>query len=701
MPNFEHVDAAQHEAPQDLFPRQGPVPYSRVEHFLEPRDATLVARKPSSTVSLFGTTSCAPNDNSGGCEKPIDGTTDTTIPIVLGVVIPLTVALLIMIILHRRHVKKLRQEDANDRHKSLDFGMGENRANGRSKNARGRPPMAQTGSEDTFRRGRGLSMDLIPNPYLLPPGLQQSRESLHSLSRSFNADDDKYRPAITTVGDPRGSYAGSMRSPIDDSSSFTGSSRRRFEMESNRNLGRNIHRTSTGPGGHPGSVRSVATAPTAPDQTYSPSGLRKDSTPGQTDGLAVPALPEAARDSYLSTNSTGMNAGIRASNDYLSAYIRGGGQTTTLDREKSNKPAPVVSITEHSSSSSSSQSNPQPPPAVLLRDGGHHQTSPVASPPQSQQRHEENTSQARAETVPPPRGDSTLNREPRLPQLSFLDGGEFQQDFRLPEVNMNAVEPPKEKGLPPQPLEEATNESRPRSRQHRASTLPARELSQQFDTSQQRESQYDDYYDEFEEYLDYDPDRHSMGLRPLPPDDPSESQEQRANRIRSFYKEYFDDSKTPNGQHQMPHYFDGSEEYAHEDYYDDPEYYQHMPMPARGPRRGYAGSERHRPTYSTGSFMSSPRAMSTTSGQMGFNPRRPMPKKRLPPPKPLHNLPTPHLLKDDSVFTMDFAPPVTVRERRAGTPDSLRGGMRPYAPTRPGRNPLASSFDDLAAMPSP
>jgi len=87
----------------------------------------LVKREPqaATTSSALPAKSCAPNDSSPACEKPVSGSSNTTLPIVLGVVIPLTVAMVIFIVLHRRHVRKLRSEDANDRHKSLDFGMGE------------------------------------------------------------------------------------------------------------------------------------------------------------------------------------------------------------------------------------------------------------------------------------------------------------------------------------------------------------------------------------------------------------------------------------------------------------------------------------------------------------------------------------------------------------------------------------------------
>jgi hypothetical protein len=212
----------------------------------------------------------------------------------------------------------------------------------------------------------------------------------------------------------------------------------------------------------------------------------------------------------------------------------------------------------------------------------------------------------------------------------------------------------------------------------------------------------EDYYDPAEEYEDwggyedygYDPRRMTMGMRPLPPDDPSENPEQRANRIRSFYKEYFD---APNGAYQQQAYYDGSEYY--DDYYYDDQY-----QPPRG--HSSAGGRHRGHTYSNGSYAPGPRAYSSASGRYGhpgrFGPRKP--KKQMPPPKALTVLPTPAKLKDDTFLidqSIDFAPPSRIFAQRAGTPDSLRGEKRPYSPTVRAHIPLASSFDDLSAMPSP
>lgn len=80
-----------------------------------------------------------------------------------------------------------------------------------------------------------------------------------------------------------------------------------------------------------------------------------------------------------------------------------------------------------------------------------------------------------------------------------------------------------------------------------------------------------------------------------------------------------------------------------------------------------------------------------------------MPKKRAPPPAPLKNLPTPHLLKDDTaIFNADdFAPPVSYRDRQAGRSQSPVNASRPYSPAVSAHNPLVSAYSELSPMPSP
>ena len=181
-----------------------------------------------------------------------------------------------------------------------------------------------------------------------------------------------------------------------------------------------------------------------------------------------------------------------------------------------------------------------------------------------------------------------------------------------------------------------------------------------------------------------------MGLRPLPPDMPDDTPEVRANRIRSFYREYFDESKPApvNGQ------WEDDYDPAFLDAYDRP--FAQGPArraftpPPRGPPRGGP----HQRKFST-----------MSAGRHGPRGRQGAPAaKKLPPPMPLTSLPTPHLLKDDVVVfnPIDFAPPSTFRNAQNGSrPDSPAGTPRPYSPAVRAFTPLASSFDTLTVMPSP
>jgi hypothetical protein len=243
-----------------------------------------------------------------------------------------------------------------------------------------------------------------------------------------------------------------------------------------------------------------------------------------------------------------------------------------------------------------------------------------------------------------------------------------------------------------------------------------------------------DVYDIADEYSTFGGDddyevptnpRMSVLMRPLPADDPLENPEERANRIRSFYKEYFDDSKPQTSRHPMPraappggYYEDYDSEFMNAGTLYDAE--QHgfvvaapfaqpvtrraMTPPPRAPPRfnhGQPPGSRSRATSNAGSqnMMQTPRGHSAMSSRGRQPLRRPMP-----PPQPLNSLPTPHRLKDDTALfnAMDFAPPVSYRERQNGRrPESPLGERRPYSPAVRAFVPLNSSFDELAHIPSP
>lgn len=214
--------------------------------------------------------------------------------------------------------------------------------------------------------------------------------------------------------------------------------------------------------------------------------------------------------------------------------------------------------------------------------------------------------------------------------------------------------------------------------------------------------------------------RLSMSLRPMPPmnDDPEENPEDRANRIRSFYKEYFDDSKPePVGGHQYTDYYeDYSSEYLDGAVFDpqgkgfvvaqpnapfaEPITRRAMTPPPRAPPRFQGNADGNRTRNGSMSSQYAPRNMSSMSGRMAA----PAPRKPLPPPSALSSLPTPGKLNENSMVfdAADFAPPVSYRNRQNGMrPDSPLGAPRPFSPAVRSHTPLASSYDDLAVMPSP
>ena len=616
---------------------------------------------------------------------------------------------MVFIFLHRRHKKKLKKEDEDDAQKALDFGLGEThyvekpgKKTRGGKNNQNIPEMSTRDAVATVRRGeRGLSMDLgTTNPYLLPPGLEQSRESLHSLSRTLNTGDDKYRSTGFIPNDGSHSYPSSLRSPKgDDGSSFTAASTRRFDGTSNQNLLSKAHRMS-------GSQSRNDSRNQSRNQSAAPIDRKPLAPPKTTQGSDV------IRDSYVCTRSTVRpNANLRASNNYLGQFISAGGYSEQKENEKSGKQSSSLS-----KETTLSDDPPRPLEKTLAKDSNsiNHRTNAPAPPLK-----EDHTPSRNAATL-----KSEETREPRIPSINFSDSAPLYADFTLPSIDFSDSQSNQLQ------KSESHNESYDSKkipnpddrRETRQPTLPALDLPhleeheqyQQAQPAQQTEE--DDYYDEYydyEEELEYDPNRPlGMGERPLPPDDPSENPEQRANRIRSFYKEYFDESN--NAPHvpsrQARHdYYDGSENYTYDgydvnQYYDDQGSYPTSRGPSRQAR--FTGPEgRHRATVSAGSYNHPqyPRAFSSASGRYGPPGRRGPPKRNMPPPKPLMALPTPHMLKDDSFLThlpIDFAPPAAFKQQRAGTPDSLRGEMKPYKAQR-AHIPLASSFDDLAVMPSP
>lgn len=513
--------------------------------------------------------------------------------------------------LHRRNLRKLREEDMKDKYKSLDFGMGPNHGGGASASTRGRkgaPEMINTDMEKARiapAHEKGLSLDMdVGSPYILPSAVHGSRESFHSLSRSTHDPHDPYGP-VSFNND-----GGSMRSASrpyrhDNASVYTASSTPNEGLLKNAQI-------------MPHSV---------PPRSESKSPEVKVPEP-----IAVPLSPLNPR-TY----------------DPLSA--------------------------------------PPAPPATS------------ALPPVQELRATANTSPKPFPRVQSQEAAVVLNN---AKTTSFMSDSSFGDGFQVTPPSPTQAKPTIDKSAAPATPAPLAPQPRRPERQSQALGLGVDGFSQ-------------------------NTNRLSMSLRPLPPpsEEANESAEQRANRIRSFYKEYFDDTKPEPEINPIYNDNDYYDDYTSE-YLDgtvfDPETGSFVIAHAQGPQAPFAqpvtrramtppprapprfrSNNGPRGTHMSGSSAASsprfqpPRNMSSMSGRMG-------PRKPAPPPVALASLPTPGQLKEDTALfnAMDFAPPVSFRERQNGMrPDSPLGNPRPFSPSVRPHTPLAGSYDDLAAMPSP
>ncbi|KAL9006088.1 MAG: hypothetical protein Q9188_001161 [Gyalolechia gomerana] len=649
-----HSHHALHLLRRAAAPMAHPLP-APLGQIIDPSKAWLssVAKRAASDSS-----ECRENDTSAQCGKPSDSN-NLTVPITLGVVIPIILALAVFYWLHRRHLKKLHREEANDPHRSLDFGMDASSGHRKGKANKKRPETAVTDLGIEKNHQRGLSMDMdVGSPYVLPSGLHSSRESLHSMSRTIHSHDDRYRPATTFISNDSSPTRPQSRSrrAADDSSSYadSGSSGRGYINDGmNQNLLKNAQRMSRSMPPTQQTPDLSAAIPLIRTPELAADIPRKPSPLAPQPSALMPTFGDDSRDSYMSRDGED----LRKSNNYLGALIHSREPSTDMLNHPSSQPVTQTTAGLPSSPATNlqkTQSRKSPPPAINT-------TSQTPRAPRKQY----------------------LNASQTVPERNFLDDKSDYGD------GLNVIPP-----SPPHQVESPQSQPIP---QRRKASMPAanHQLSGNTDALG----------------LGYDVRRLSMGVRPLPPDDPADNPEQRANRIRSFYKEYFDESKAGPNQAAGLYYEDYDPHYLGDGAIYDPatgdlmalqpqrsEAYGRRAMtpPPRAPPRFRAGA-RHQATMSGGRIVApGPRALSSASGRFAA------PKPRLHSPGPLLVLPSPHLLKEDSfALPIDFAPPTSYKDRQAGRPESPRGGRRPYSPMVPAHLPLASSFDDLAVMPSP
>lgn len=489
-------------------------------------------------------------------------------------------------------------------------------------------------------------------PYLLPPGLQSSRESLHSLSRTMHGGDDRYRPATTFISTDSASIRSypDNRNRADDSSSFagSGSSGQGYGNDKmNQSLLKNAQRMSTSKPLTPNVLLAGS------GKTLEPKSFEVEKEPTRKPNLS-PGVPTDTRDSYIAYPGSV----LRKSTNYLGPLIESG-HTSADNTRQTSKPPPsepsIISSTERSQVGS----RKSPPPTLSA-------ASSAVRPPRLESLNAPTTPQYRKPSLDDEdheRGASRTN------MASSGQAGNFQRN----EFGRR----PDQGGFTPD------------DRRNGALELPTPA---------------------------FDVRRLSMGFRPLPPDDPTDNPEQRANRIRSFYKEYFDDTKPGSTRSPGDYLEDNYQDYLGGATYHSqagghiiaaqPPFAQSlsrraMTPPPRAPPR-FQGPARHQASFSGGGYTPrGARSYSSASDRFGF-PARGSSRPALPPPGPLRVLPSPHLIKEDSFgIPIDFAPPNSFKDRQAGRPDSPRGGMRPYSPMLPAHLPLTSSFDDLSVMPSP
>lgn len=610
----------------------------------------LVRSDATTSSSATESTSCSANSNSALCEKPISSST-FTIPIILGVTIPLFGSIFLFLYLHRRQVRRQREEDLNDRTNTMDFGL--DHVPGLPGKRKFEEPMDEIDSKEKGRSGRPrqMSLDLEPIcPYLLPAELQSSKESLRSLSWTVHQKEDPYRPVVQYLDDGRSSYA---RSKFDGSSVHTASS------------------------GSPSRLQDLSKS-----ELLSNAAKMPRSTPPGPSLVPPPrynSLPPG--DGNRSPVSPGAESSI--------------GGKSPIDDEKMgvgarSPPMDALPKTPSGRGLSPAPSSPQPPSPART-------ASPNRDSRNGNGMYEEHNSNYMiqgASHIEVPRPAALQNGNRKMPPQPLSSKPTPQQPLPMPFAPADDDYDDYEV-TPPSPT--ASEDTRGRRRTRYSMDVPPDEFAKAGLGAP-----------------GFNPNRVSMTLRPLPPRDVGELEdpEEKANRIRSFYKEYFDDSKPPPPGQYGPS--------AHDDYamdettyfdpdtnkfvipmpYAEPVTRRAMTPPPRAPR--FRGPAAARPRMGSMGSMQypGPRAASSVSQRMPPQ----APPKKFAPPQPLTSLPMPSRLGDDSFALMnaaDFAPPVSHRERQAGRSESPFGERRPYSPTVRAHTPLVSAFEDLPAMPSP
>ena len=652
--------------------------------------------------------------------------------------IPVVAAIGILIFLHRRNVKRQRQEDLHDPHKSLDFGLdptGTAKGSRRSLLGREKDPNSR------FNRQQ-MSMDMnLSSPYLLPPDVHDSRESLNSLAKTLKQSEDPYRQ----VAHYGASEVGSIRSVPRGHDAVSAS------RSNSRQDRASLH--SSGPYNSPPRQNSLPKSPLMPPER---SYMKPEqplsgevAMPFNPPRGPLPSLPPVETTTSFSQHDEFLATG--APIQELPAVAQKGGL----------KPLP---------------SPTQPSPADSGVAMGYSDIGNPFERPEAQE--------LETPTEPTAIGlGLTTHAEPSRASIR-TSSSSFNSRSSSPPATQRGQPAPTSAPIIEEPMDYYDFDFAEMPRAPRSPSPPNRngqlDVDEPRGRNMHRTSHLYEGQDEGPAGLgvpQQDNRRLSVGFRPLPPDEIMESEdpEYRANRIRSFYKEYFEDTKPEDRppmpqmpqQHQQQHhqqhhqqqsaqyYEDYDANYQAQDapYFDPasnsfvmpyaqpvsrramtpPPTGQRFPGP-RGPPRAFHGSQAgmrlppnmrgpprpgssvsnqlsgpSRPGSSVSGPYNRPRAGSAMSGSRYAGSamsgsRHGGPRKPMPPPADLSTLPTPSKLKDDSFAlfnAMDFAPPETYADRTRGRSQSPAGERRPYRMNVPAHSPLVTAFEELPTLPSP
>ncbi|KAK0626065.1 hypothetical protein B0T14DRAFT_424237 [Immersiella caudata] len=679
------------------------VPGGSLRRNVDMGSLTWALNVPSRIMGRAAESSCA---SANLCEKPVGGQS-MTVAIALGVCIPLVAAFGALIYLHRRGVKKQRMEDAADPHKSLDFGLDPAATGGKSK----RKSFLGREKDDKSRLQRQqMSMDMnLSSPYLLPPTMHNSRESLNSLARTIGGDADPYKPIAAYAASDAGSVRSMPMGPNTGSPPYARSNRGSYQRPLNSPLSPSFPpRQNSLPKSNLSSPEPVHAKPDAMiSEEPLPLPPAKDTT------QAMAPYPEESAFSI----GTAIQEPPAAAQKVARKPALSPGQPSPADSGVDMGYENPFDEKKHLSEESTISSR-QTAAGLGLVDQ-------LDTTMQPSVRSSVESAKGPGATAAPQLGPIAMPTGPIIEEpTSFYDYG-YGKEVEMPREPQQL-----------QPVEEERGRNMQRQshlyNQQQGLGVPSR-----------------------------DSRRLSVGFRPLPPDEIMETEdpEYRANRIRSFYKEYFEDINPSNAppvppmpaQHQNgyqqgnnQYYEDYSEGYAQDAPYFDPAsnsfvmpYAQpvsrramtpppsgqrfpgprgpprqmhgsmgghRMPGPRGPPRPGSSVSNQRGPGSRPGSSMSSAYGRRRADSAMSGSRYGGGPKKPLPPPTDLHTLPTPSKLKDDSFAlfnSMDFAPPESFQSRARGRSQSPLGERRAYKPAVPAHSPLVTPFEDLPVLPSP